>query len=53
MQCLQLALGMPESQAKKLESSLANFDGNQIKKTKFQLTDEGEETLVTSNRTGC
>lgn len=51
MQCLQLALGMPESQAKKLESSLADLDGNQIKKTKLQLT-EGEEILVTSERPG-
>jgi len=43
---------MPESHAKKLESSLADFDGNQIKKTKLQITSKGDETLVTSDRTG-
>lgn len=54
MQCLQLALGMPESQAKKLESSLglsAGFDSNQIKAAKLQLTEQ-DETLITSNHEG-
>jgi hypothetical protein len=43
---------MPESHAKKLESSFADFDGIQIKKTKLQITSEEDETLVTTDRTG-